>query len=433
MKKYDNYKDSSVDWIGEIPFHWELKRMKFCVDKHDDTAIDSEFLIAVENIESGTGKLQNLDKEQNFEGSITAFKEGDVIFNKLRPYLAKVYRAERDGGCFGELLILRGKEIYDNDYLYYLVFSKPFIDTVDSSTQGTKMPRANWDTFIKQIQIPVPNKYEQTVIAKFLDHKTTQIDDLIAKKERLIQLLEEERTSIINQAVTKGLDPTVTMKDSGIECLGEIPEHWEVIHVKHVANIQGRVGYKGYTVSDLVSEGEGPYTIGAKHINKENQLDLSNPEFISWEKYYESPEIMVKKGDLLLTQRGTLGKVVYINNEIGEATINPSMVLLNKLKVEADYLYFFFNSYYFKSWIEFTNTATAVPMISQEQLGNFKLILPPVEERKTLLKVMNSKLEGVNKFKETVTKEIEFLKEYKTALISEVVTGKVDVRDYSEN
>ncbi len=155
--------------------------------------------------------------------------------------------------------------------------------------------------------------------------------------------------------------------------------------------------------------------------------DLSNPEYISWDKYYESPEIMVKKGDLLLTQRGTLGKVVYINEEIGEATINPSMVLLNSLKIEAEYLYFFFNSFYFKSWIDFTNTSTAVPMISQEQLGNFKIVLPPVSERMQILEVIKFKLSDVNRLKISVSKEIELLKEYKTALISEVVTGKVDV------
>jgi type I restriction enzyme S subunit len=436
MKKYGSYTDSGIEWIGKIPSHWELKPLKYLVFCNQSSlAENTNPDIEINYIEIGDVNPIDGIKETCLyrfnEAPSRArriVKEGDVIISTVRTYLKAIASiSSMYNGYIAStgFAVLTPKSIHSG-FLGKIVLNEGFIGEIISLSKGVSYPSVTAQDLMN-ISIPLPEIKEQTTIANFLDHKTAQIDDLIAKKERLIQLLDEECTAIINQAVTKGLNPNVPMKDSGIEWLGEIPEHWEVIHVKHVANIQGRVGYKGYTVSDLVSEGEGPYTIGAKHINKENQLDLSNPEFISWEKYYESPEIMVRKGDLLLTQRGTLGKVVYINKEIGEATINPSMVLLNKLKVEAEYLYFFFNSFYFKSWIEFTNTATAVPMISQEQLGNFKLILPPVEERKTLLEVINSKLAGVNKFKETVTKEIELLKEYKIALISEVVTGKVDV------
>jgi type I restriction enzyme S subunit len=440
MKKYDSYKDSGIEWIGELPSHWDKARLKFNsriktgytppMDNSENYSEDGMIWVKPDNLDFFKEIFDSKEKV-----SIQGVKEQNII-TKGSVLLCCIGTIGKFG--IAGLDLLTNQQICGVSFVEsltpsfgkYLIFSSE--DELNKHSNGNVVRILN-ATSLGNVVYPIPPIEEQTTIANYLDQKTSQIDDLIAKKERLIQLLEEERTAIINQAVTKGLDPTVPMKDSGIEWLGEIPAHWEVKQVKHIANIQGRVGFKGYTVSDLVSEGEGPYTIGAKHINKENQLDLTNPEFISWEKYYESPEIMVKKGDLLLTQRGTLGKVVYINNEIGEATINPSMVLLNKLKVEAEYLYFFFNSFYFKSWIDFTNTATAVPMISQEQLGNFKLILPPAEERKSLLKVINSKLVGVNKLKETVTKEIELLKEYKTALISEVVTGKVDVRDYSKN
>lgn len=441
MKRYDNYKDSGIEWIGEIPSHWDAKRIKLYspvkrgasprpIDDPKYFDDNGEYAwVRIADVTASDRYLLNTTQRLSELGASLSVKrhEGDFFLSIAgsvgKPMITKIKCCIHDGFVYFPNLTI------NPEFLYYIF--QTGLPYLGLGKLGTQL-NLNTET-VGNIFIPIPSDGEIEIITNYLDQKTAQIDDLIAKKGRLIQLLEEERTAIINQAVTKGLDPTVPMKDSGIEWLGEIPAHWEVIHVKHVANIQGRVGYKGYTVSDLVSEGEGPYTIGAKHINKENQLDLSNPEFISWEKYYESPEIMVRKGDLLLTQRGTLGKVVYINKEIGEATINPSMVLLNKLKVEAEYLYFFFNSFYFKSWIEFTNTATAVPMISQEQLGNFKLILPPVEERKTLLEVINSKLAGVNKFKETVTKEIELLKEYKTALISEVVTGKVDVREEKIN
>lgn len=211
-------------------------------------------------------------------------------------------------------------------------------------------------------------------------------------------------------------------KDSGIEWIGRVPFNWKVSQLKFTCNIQGRVGYKGYTVSDLVSAGEGPYTIGAKHISKKNKLDLSSPEYISWNKYYESPEIMVFEGDLLLTQRGTLGKVVLIEENIGEATINPSMVILNKLTCSGKYLYYFFNSDYFSKWVELTNTATAVPMISQEQLGNFKILIPSNSEQVKISQYLDQKITQVDKLIVDKQKLIELLNEERTAVINQAVT-----------
>ena len=175
---------------------------------------------------------------------------------------------------------------------------------------------------------------EQSAIAAHLDHRTTQIDRLIANKTEQIKRLKEIRQIEINTAVTKGLHPEVPMKDSGVEWLGEIPAHWEVRRLKEISKIWGRIGFRGYNKEDIVSdEKDGSLTLGAKHINKRNEINLSNPEYLSWEKYYESPEIMVKKGDLLIVQRGSIGKFAYVDKDIGEATINPSMVLLNNLRV----------------------------------------------------------------------------------------------------
>ena len=138
---------------------------------------------------------------------------------------------------------------------------------------------------------------------------------------------------------------------------------------------------------------------------------------------------MVRTGDLLLTQRGTLGKVAFVREDIGEATINPSMVLLNKLRIDGQFLYYFFNSNYFATWVDYNNTATAVPMISQFQLGNFKLVLPHTDEQFRIANYLNTKMAEIDLVVAKVKKEIDLLNEYKTALINEVVTGKVDVRE----
>lgn len=441
MKKYDNYKDSGIEWIGKIPEHWDIILFKRIILKIKDgthgtfqrVSNGHPFLSAKNVYDNGIKigeKESNISEEDYLEITKNGFpSKNDLLITCVgtigRTY---VYDFEKPMAFQRSVTFIRFYDGINPQFYKYYVQSSIYQNLLISLAKTSAQSGIYMGDLMNTTTIKIP-PFEQTAIANYLDHKTTQIDTLIAKKEQFISLLQEERTAVINQAVTKGLDPNVPMKDSGIEWLGEIPEHWEVKKLKLLANIQGRIGFKGYTVGDLVSEGEGALTLGAKHIDKFNQLNLSNPEFISWDKYYESPEIMVQIGDIILTQRGTLGKVILIKEDIGKATINPSMVILSKLKANDYFLYYFFNSDYFKSWIDLTNTATAVPMISQGQLGNLKLVLPNNDEQN---QIVNSIQKSTKKIDDIIVKaqqEIELLKEYKTALISEVVTGKVDVRD----
>ena len=441
MKKYNNYKDSGIEWIGKIPEHWDIILFKRIILKIKDgthgtfqrVSNGHPFLSAKNVYDNGIKigeKESNISEEDYLEITKNGFpSKNDLLITCVgtigRTY---VYDFEKPMAFQRSVTFIRFYDGINPQFYKYYVQSSIYQNLLISLAKTSAQSGIYMGDLMNTTTIKIP-PFEQTAIANYLDHKTTQIDTLIAKKEQFISLLQEERTAVINQAVTKGLDPNVPMKDSGIEWLGEIPEHWEVKKLKLLANIQGRIGFKGYTVGDLVSEGEGALTLGAKHIDKFNQLNLSNPEFISWDKYYESPEIMVQIGDIILTQRGTLGKVILIKEDIGKATINPSMVILSKLKANDYFLYYFFNSDYFKSWIDLTNTATAVPMISQGQLGNLKLVLPNNDEQN---QIVNSIQKSIKKIDDIIVKaqqEIELLKEYKTALISEVVTGKVDVRD----
>ena len=441
MKKYNNYKDSGIEWIGKIPEHWDIILFKRIILKIKDgthgtfqrVSNGHPFLSAKNVYDNGIKigeKESNISEEDYLEITKNGFpSKNDLLITCVgtigRTY---VYDFEKPMAFQRSVTFIRFYDGINPQFYKYYVQSSIYQNLLISLAKTSAQSGIYMGDLMNTTTIKIP-PFEQTAIANYLDHKTAQIDTLIAKKEKFISLLQEERTAVINQAVTKGLDPNVPMKDSGIEWLGEIPEHWEVKKLKLLANIQGRIGFKGYTVGDLVSEGEGALTLGAKHIDKFNQLNLSNPEFISWDKYYESPEIMVQIGDIILTQRGTLGKVILIKEDIGKATINPSMVILSKLKANDYFLYYFFNSDYFKSWIDLTNTATAVPMISQGQLGNLKLVLPNNDEQN---QIVNSIQKSIKKIDDIIVKaqqEIELLKEYKTALISEVVTGKVDVRD----
>lgn len=210
-------------------------------------------------------------------------------------------------------------------------------------------------------------------------------------------------------------------KSSGIKWIGDIPEHWDVNKIKHIALIQGRIGFKGYSKSDLVYEGEGALTIGAKHI-KDNNLSLTDPEYLSWEKYYESPEIMVEKGQILITQRGSLGKVAIIKEDIGKATINPSMLIIKNVVINNEFLYHYFTNNIFNVWLEIVAGGTAVPMISQEQLYNFPVITPPKPEQTQIAAYLNKKTTQIDQTITQKEKLIELYEEEKKATINQAVT-----------
>ena len=215
-----------------------LKRLVSRINVKSQTP-NSESHIDLEDIQSWTGK--QAPHVGDIETDQTTFQQGDVLFGKLRPYLAKVVRPLFDGTCSSELLVLRPGERVETNFLFYTAIDKKFIDLVDSSTYGAKMPRASWE-FIGQIPVNTPSLEQQNAIGEFLDSKTTQIDNLISKKQRQIKLLKEKRSAIITEAVTKGVDPTVKMKDSGVKWLGEMPEHWELIRVKRAGTIRYGLG-----------------------------------------------------------------------------------------------------------------------------------------------------------------------------------------------
>lgn len=214
-------------------------------------------------------------------------------------------------------------------------------------------------------------------------------------------------------------------KDSGIAWIGEIPEHWEVIDLKYLSDIRGRIGFRGYTVSDLVSEGEGAFVIGGKHINQ-CVLNMESPDYISWDKYYESPEIMVSKGDIVMAQRGTLGKVAIIEYDINEATINPSLVLIKNIKCQGKFLYYYLNSESTLTLISILNTATAVPMISQNQIENMPIPIPSFVEQQSIANYLDQKCDEIDELITLQEGMITKLQSYKQSVITEAVTKGLD-------
>jgi len=194
-------KDTGIEWLGKIPQHWEVVKLKYLVNKIDEqNQADVQLKIAVENVLGFSGKLINLESF-DYEGITSNFKNNDIIFNKLRPYLGKVYLAREEGGVYGELLVLRPNEKLVPKFLFYLMISTNFIDLVNSSTTGTKMPRASWEDFIRYIHIPVISLDEQQSIVDFLDKALGKNEELSVKLQYSINILKEKRTAMISAAI----------------------------------------------------------------------------------------------------------------------------------------------------------------------------------------------------------------------------------------
>ena len=268
MKAYPAYNDGNGNWIGKIPNHWKMVRLKFVsprITEKVDNPGEFEFQLALENIESSTGKILG---SSSFEGVGNAFQKGDVLLNKLRPYLRKAVIAPSNGVAVGELLVLRPEKNVDGRFLHYWVLENGFISTVDGSTYGAKMPRANWD-FIGNLKLSFPPLPEQQAIAGFLDCKTAQIDALIEKKQRQIELLREMRDVMTQNAMRSSKSKSLK--------LGEVAD-W----VKRPINRQDE---KPYEPIGLYNTGRG---IFHKPITK--GMDLGDSDFFE-----------IKEGDFVIS------------------------------------------------------------------------------------------------------------------------------------
>ena len=227
---------------------------------------------------------------------------------------------------------------------------------------STQVHIRNSDFF--KVRIGLPTLPEQEKIVSFLSAVDKKIQQLTAKKG----LLEQYKKGVMQKIFSQEIRFT---DDNG----KDFPD-WQVKKLAELCEIKGRIGFRGYTKADLVSKGKGALTIGAKHINSNQRLDLSEPQYISWEKYEESPEIKVEVGQILLVQRGSLGMTALITELNEPATINPSMVILKNIKIEQIFLFNVLVSSIVQNRIKQISTATAVPMISQRQIGSFKIPLP---------------------------------------------------------
>ncbi|MDM6886507.1 restriction endonuclease subunit S, partial [Enterobacter asburiae] len=241
-RAYPAYKDSGIEWIGQVPEHWKVARVKRLAslrnERRNDVSTDTIY-IGLEDVEAGSGQYKptNGSSRQSEDSTVGIFYEGDVLYGKLRPYLRKAIISEMAGCCSTEFLVLRAEKT-EPRWLQEWLLTPDVTHQIELGCEGAKMPRADWG-HIGSIEVVYPDQPEQAKILTSLDRETARIDALIEKKTRFIELLKEKRQALITHAVTKGLDRNAKMKDSGIEWIGQVPEHWEATKLKHVAAFSG--------------------------------------------------------------------------------------------------------------------------------------------------------------------------------------------------
>lgn len=420
-------KDSGMEWIGEIPVDWKLSKIGSVYDERNEKVSDKDFAPLSVTKQGIVPQLETAAKTDNGDNR-KLIRKDDFVINSRSDRRGSCGISEYEGSCSLINTVLKPQTNMCNRYYGFVFKSDGFAD--EYYRWGHGIVDDLWSTKwidMKSIYIPAPDIIEQERLADYLDAKCSKIDEIIEKQQAIIEKLKEYKLSIITEAVTKGLNPDVEMKDSGNIEIGKIPSISKPTKLKHLCNTQGRIGFKGYTTADLVDEGEGAYTLGASHLNN-GKIDLTDPVFISWEKYYESPEIMVKQNDILIVQRGsTIGKVAIVDKNYGEVTINPSLVLINKIHIDSKYLLYALSARYIVNYINLIGTTTAIPMISQKQINDLVIIVPPDSIQISVVKYLDEKCGKIDANILKKQKLIDKLQEYKKSLIYEVVTGKKEV------
>jgi type I restriction enzyme S subunit len=436
LPPYPKYKPSAVEWLGNVPAHWDVKRLKMAVRLTDKKVEADEEnpvpYIGLENIESWTGRLLPINPDVVPTGTANEFKTDHTLFGKLRPYLAKACSPGFDGLCSTELLVLKGVDI-GRDALLYSLLSDGFIKLVDASTYGSKMPRASWD-FIGNCAVPIAPSDEQRAITDFLDRETARIDTLMAKKRTLIERLKEKRSALISRSVTKGLppaaaraaglDPHPRLKPSGIDWLSDVPEHWNVLpFTKYVAE---KSDYRGKTPEKTQ---DGVFLVTAKNVRMGFIDYEGSQEFVAQDEYDEIMRRgLPKKGDILFTTEAPLGNVALVDRE--DVALAQRVI---RFRMKPEYFCDTFALYgmmsdHFQVQLQSLSTGSTAEGLKASKLPILRLVAPPIQEQRVIAEFLDGETAKIDSMVAKVETALERLQEYRTALITAAVTGKIDVR-----
>lgn len=429
-------KDSGIEWIGKIPNNWRITRIKYVCNSRSEKAFfkhETDSYLGLENVVGFSDKIIETDTTYA-DGYYDTYKAGDVLFNKLRPYLGKVIIASTDGFCTGEFVKLFNYQ-GDRRYLRYWMIDEQFITEVDNSTYGAKMPRANPE-FVLNMPIPVIPYIEQFAISNYLDTKCAEIDALAADIQSQIDTLEQYKRSVITEAVTRGLDKNVEMKESGMASVSQIPKNWKITKITHILDYDspypiGDGDHGSISADDYVKKGI-PF-IRVQNLGYTKNLDLSNVVYITEEQNKKIINSTLHPGDVLFAKTGaTIGKVGIVPDSlpISNTTSHVGKITISK-KHSSRYFFYFLSSYVgYKQLWEIASLKSTRPELSIDEIKKLQVIIPKnrIEECE-IVNYLDKECKIIDNTIYLKRQQLEKLDAYKKSLIYEYVTGKKEVPD----
>ena len=432
MKSYPEYRDSKIDGIGKIPKHWQVLRNFAIFSDRSDRGYPHLLPFSVTQQSGVIPQEYSSDQIVRSSSKTENGKRicrGDLVYNKMRMWQGAVGVAPTEGRVSTAYVVCQPIRDLIPEFFEYLYRTPLYMtQSLRFSYGGCKDQYCLYPKDFKNIYTIFPPKREQAQIANFLDRKTGQINELIRIKERKTELLQEQRTVLINQVVTKGLDPNVEMKPSGVEWIGKIPAHWEIKRLKHVAKI----------LPSNVDKHIYPDEIQVRLCN---YTDVYYNDYITVDtvlkkgscKESEFAKFILRKGDVIITKDSEtpddIGVPTYVKDDLNSVVCGYHLTMIKPLSCRGEFIFRFIQSDKTRRYFELESNGITRYGLGKASIENLLLPIPTDSEQQQIAAFLDSKTQQIDELMAAEQRKIELLKEYRQSLISEAVTGKIDVRN----
>lgn len=441
MKRYEKYKPACLEWIGDVPVEWKTMHIKFTSACKNGLFIDGDWIESKDLAgDSGTiryltsGNVGVIKYKEQGDGYITKEKfdellctevmPGDILISRLNEPIGRaciVPKLDSKIVCAVDNVIFRpNNSLYDRRFLVYQMNCKAYSDYTNCLARGTGMHRIS-RAMLGQISIMIPSLPEQTSIANFLDEKCAKIDNVVEVQQKRIELLKELKQSIITHAVTKGLDKNAKMKDSSVDWIGKVPEHWEVKSLKFFVEVADGT----HDTPKSVEQDDNTFPLVTSKCVENGIINFDLAYHISKNDYEEiSKRSYVKKFDVIMPMIGTVGNPAIVTSDDKFAIKNVALFRTVSNYEKAKWLVYLLNSTIVKNNLESLNRGGVQNFVSQDIIKNMKLIFPPLAEQTAIAAYLDKKCATIDAQIAKVERQIDLLNEYKQSVITECVTGQ---------
>jgi type I restriction enzyme S subunit len=411
-KAYPEYKDSGLQWLGEMPSHWVLRKSKYVFNRVQREVRPEDGVVTA--FRDGQVTLRSNRRTEGFTESIKEIgyqgvRKGDLLVHAMDGFAGAIGVSDSDGKCSPvcSVCVPTDQEQVHVSYFGYLVRQLAVTDFISSLAKGIRERSTEFRySEFSILDLALPPQNEQANIATFLDHETAKIDALIEKQQRLIELLKEKRQAVISHAVTKGLNPNAPMKDSGVEWLGEVPAHWSIKKLKFLCNLQ--TGDKN--TEDAIEDGLYPFFVRSQTVERLNSFTANC-------------EAVLTAGD-----GAGVGKVFHYFN--GKFDFHQRVYMMNNFRSVSGKFFFHYLAIMFHKVALDGGAKSTVDSLRMPIFMNFQITIPTSEEQFEIVNFIEASNQKFDALSQRAVDAIQLLTERRTALISAAVTGKIDVRDW---